>query len=192
MVAAAALLGTGSLAFGPAELAVDPVLITPSTWRADPGTRAGAAATAAAQEWLDSGRVPGRGTRWEGMAEVALADLRELVRPNGAVLAGAADRWEYVWPRDSAFVAVALAEAGHPQEAARVLGFLDTLPLDGKTASRRATTSTARDRPTTASASSTAAAGCCGRSSACTGQGRPRSPAGSPVCRTGAPRTCWR
>ena len=130
MVAAAALLGTGSLAFGPAELAVDPVLITPSTWRADPGTRAGAAATAAAQEWMDRGRVPGRGTRWEGMAEVALADLRELVRPNGAVLAGAADRWGYVWPRDSAFVAVALAETGHPEEAARVLGFLDTLPLD--------------------------------------------------------------
>ena len=61
---------------------------------------------------------------------MALADLRELVRPNGAVLAGAADRWEYVWPRDSAFVAVALAETGHPEEAARVLGFLDTLPLD--------------------------------------------------------------
>ena len=130
VIAAAALLGTGALAFGPAELAVDPVLITPSTWQADPQTRAGAAATAATEEWLDSGRVPGRGTRWEGMGEVALADLRELVRPNGAVLAGAADRWEYVWPRDSAFVAVALAETGHPEEAARVLGFLDTLALD--------------------------------------------------------------
>jgi GH15 family glucan-1,4-alpha-glucosidase len=132
VVAAAAVLGTGSLAFGPAELAVDPVLITPSSWRADTGTRAGAAAAAATHDWLARGRVPGQGTRWEEMSRTALADLRELVRPNGAVLAGAADRWEYVWPRDSAFVAVALAETGHPEEAARVLGFLDRLRLDGE------------------------------------------------------------
>lgn len=130
MAAAAALLGTGSLAFGPARLAVDPVLITPSSWRPDTSTRAGAAAAASRDEWLAVGRVPGAGTRWEDMSRTALSDLRELVRPNGAVLAGAADRWQYVWPRDSAFVAVALAETGHPEEAARVLGFLDRLWLD--------------------------------------------------------------
>jgi GH15 family glucan-1,4-alpha-glucosidase len=130
VVAAAAVLGTGSLAFGPAELAVDPILITPSSWAPDTSTRAGAAAAAATDEWLAAGRIPGRGTRWEDMSRRALSDLRELVRPNGAVLAGAADRWEYVWPRDSAFVAVALAETGHPEEAQRVLGFLDRLPLD--------------------------------------------------------------
>ena len=129
-MAAAAVLGTGSLAFGPAELAVDPILITPSSWVPDAATRAGAATSAATDAWLAAGRVPGRGTRWEGMSRRALADLRELVRPNGAVLAGAADRWQYVWPRDSAFVAVALAETGHPEEAQRVLGFLDRLPLD--------------------------------------------------------------
>jgi GH15 family glucan-1,4-alpha-glucosidase len=130
VVATAAVLGTGSLAFGPAELAVDPVLITPTSWQPDTGTRAGAARAAATDEWLAAGRVPGAGARWEGMSRTALADLRELVRPNGAVLAGAADRWEYVWPRDSAFVAVALAETGHPEEATRVLGFLDRLRLD--------------------------------------------------------------
>ncbi len=59
-MAAAAVLGTGSLAFGPAELAVDPVLITPSSWQADTGTRAGAARAAATDECRGG---PGAGGR---------------------------------------------------------------------------------------------------------------------------------
>jgi glucoamylase len=56
-----------------------------------------------------------------------LLDLKLAVRPNGAVVAGwqnARAGWEYVWPRDSSWVAVALADTGHPGLAYRILRFL--------------------------------------------------------------------
>jgi glucoamylase len=74
--------------------------------------------------WLASGRVPGAGTRWEPMARAALLDLRTLLLPDGALVAGWAGLWRYVWPRDAAFGVAALAGCGHLGDAAAVLGFL--------------------------------------------------------------------
>lgn len=111
-----------------------------------PGTRALDERAAEAQrDWLDSGRVPGAGTRWEPMVHDALLDLHVLtlpIEPNdagesndsgdsteneareAAAVAGWAERWRYVWPRDAAFVAAAYARSGHPADAEAVLTFL--------------------------------------------------------------------
>ena len=63
------------------------------------------------------------------MAARALLDLRLAVRPDGAVLAGwnAGPGYEYAWPRDSSWVAVALADTGHPAMAYRILRFLQRM-----------------------------------------------------------------
>lgn len=74
--------------------------------------------------WLESGRVPGVGTAYEPMVRSALLDLRRLSRDNGAVAAGAGPKWNYDWPRDTAFVAVALDRSGHAADAQRALRFL--------------------------------------------------------------------
>lgn len=74
--------------------------------------------------WLSLGSVPGRGTRWAEMSRTALLDLHRLSRQNGAVAAGPAGPWNYAWPRDTAFVAVALARTGHHAEAIQALAFL--------------------------------------------------------------------
>jgi len=58
------------------------------------------------------------------MATRALLDLRLAVRPDGAVLAGWRPGWEYAWPRDSSWVAVALTQTGHPAMAYQILRFL--------------------------------------------------------------------
>jgi GH15 family glucan-1,4-alpha-glucosidase len=79
--------------------------------------------------WLSLGSVPGRGTRWEEMTRTALLDLRQLSLRNGAVAAGAGSRWNYAWPRDTAFVAVALARTGHYPEALQALTFLQHVQL---------------------------------------------------------------
>ena len=51
----------------------------------------------------------------------SLLVLRALTdRRSGAVAAGARDGWAYVWPRDAAAVAIALAGAGYRAEARRV------------------------------------------------------------------------
>src|SRR5260221_282714 len=55
--------------------------------------------------------------------------LRRRRRPS-AVAAGARDSWAYVWPRDAAAVAIALAEAGYKSEAQRVARFLLGLDLN--------------------------------------------------------------
>lgn len=81
--------------------------------------------------WLALGSVPGTGTRWEPMVRTSLLDLHQLSQPNGAVAAGAGPIWNYAWPRDSAFVAVALARAGHHAEALQVLTFLARVQLAG-------------------------------------------------------------
>src|SRR5665648_367121 len=102
-----------------------PGLITGPAWRATqdvPGlVPRGPSADAA---WLSLGSVPGKGTRWEEMSRTALLDLHQLSRRNGAVAAGAAGRWNYAWPRDMAFVAVAMARTGHQPEALQALTFL--------------------------------------------------------------------
>ena len=47
----------------------------------------------------------------------------------GAAIAGAREGWAYVWPRDAAAVAIALAAAGHRAEARRIVAFLEHLDL---------------------------------------------------------------
>lgn len=56
---------------------------------------------------------------------VALTDPR-----SGAMIAGARDGWDYVWPRDAAAGAIALEAAGLHPEARRVAAFLGGLDLD--------------------------------------------------------------
>lgn len=89
------------------------------------GPAAAAAAAAEQQAWLAAGRVPGAGGPHEELARAALLDLHSLTVADGVVVAGWSPQWRYVWPRDSAFVAVALARTGHVDDALAVLGFLD-------------------------------------------------------------------
>ena len=61
----------------------------------------------------------------------SLLVLRALTdRRSGAVVAGARDGWAYVWPRDAAAVAIALASAGYRPEARRIVRFLTGLDLN--------------------------------------------------------------
>lgn len=108
-----------------------PNLITSRSWRTTQDISGlvprGPIADAA---WLSLGSVPGKGTRWEDMVHTALLDLHRLSAPGGAVAAGAGGSWNYAWPRDTAFVAVALARAGHQDEALLALGFLQRVQLE--------------------------------------------------------------
>lgn len=74
--------------------------------------------------WVAGGTIPGTGTAYEPMVRAALLDLRRLSTPTGAMAAGAGARWAYDWPRDTAFVAVALDRSGHRNEALAMLGWL--------------------------------------------------------------------
>ncbi len=82
-------------------------------------------------EWVRQGSVPGTGTAYEPMVRAAILDLRRLSSPNGAMAAGAAARWSYDWPRDTAFVAVALDRTGHHDDALRMLSYLAAQPAPG-------------------------------------------------------------
>ena len=74
--------------------------------------------------WLAAGTVP-RVSGLDGdMVTAALLDLHVLSRPYGVPVAGWSPQWRYVWPRDSALVASALARTGHHADAERILGFL--------------------------------------------------------------------
>jgi glucoamylase len=96
-----------------------------------------AAATQASQRWLASGLIPGRSSQQQAMSTRALLDLRLLVRPDGAVAAGWRPIWQYAWPRDSSWVAVALADTGHTAESLRILRFLQRVQApDGTWAAR--------------------------------------------------------
>jgi len=96
-----------------------------------------AVAEQADREWLRAGIVPGNTAAWRSMASRALLDLRLDVRPNGAVVAGWRSGWDYDWPRDSSWVAVALAQTGHPAMAHRILRFLQRMqPANGIWAAR--------------------------------------------------------
>lgn len=85
------------------------------------------------RRWLARSRPLGGGApAWaRSMYRRSLLVLRAFVdRESGAAVAGAAPGWAYVWPRDAAAVAVALATAGYRQEARRVVRFLRGLDLD--------------------------------------------------------------
>ena len=87
--------------------------------------------------WLAAGRVPGGSTAYEPMVRDALLDLRRLTAPSGAVAAGPSGSWAYDWPRDTAFVSVALDRSGHREDALSALRFLATVQQrDGGFAAR--------------------------------------------------------
>jgi len=75
------------------------------------------AAVSADRQWLSAGIVPGGSPQVTSMATRALLDLHLSTRPDGAVIAGWHNRWEYSWPRDSSWAAVALAFTGHTGRA---------------------------------------------------------------------------
>jgi glucoamylase len=95
------------------------------------------ASVRASERWLSAGTIPGGSTRLRSMATRALLNLRLSVRPDGAVIAGWHTGWRYSWPRDSSWVAVALADTGHPADALPILRFLQRTQLaDGGWAAR--------------------------------------------------------
>lgn len=91
----------------------------------DPSTTADDDLAAEQRAWLAAGTVPGADGPYADMVTDALLDLRTLLLDDGATVAAWTDRWRYVWPRDAASVAVALARTGHVDDALDVLGFLD-------------------------------------------------------------------
>jgi hypothetical protein len=92
----------------------------------------GSGAIRADHRWLARARPLGvDAPPWaRAMYRRSLLVLRALSdRRSGAVAAGARDGWAYVWPRDGAAVAIALASAGYWPEAQRIVGFLKSLDL---------------------------------------------------------------
>jgi glucoamylase len=87
------------------------------------------AAVSADRQWLSAGIVPGGSPQVTSMATRALLDLHLSTRPDGAVMAGWHNRWEYSWPRDSSWAAVALAFTGHTGDSLRILRFLQQTQL---------------------------------------------------------------
>jgi glucoamylase len=88
-----------------------------------------AATERADRDWLAMGLVPGATATQRSMATRALLDLNLAVRPDGAVQAAwlPGSEYEYAWPRDSSWVAVALADTGHPAMAYQILEFLQRM-----------------------------------------------------------------
>ena len=98
-----------------------------------PATACQQAAVRADRQWLSVGIVPGDSPQLTSLATRALLDLRLSTRPDGAVIAGWHNRWEYSWPRDSSWVAVALAVTGHAGDSLRILRFLQQTQLPSGT-----------------------------------------------------------
>jgi len=108
------------------EAAPLPGLLTDASWRAaavDPDA-------VPDEEWLAAGTVPGQDGPWGEMVRSSLLDLRALTGADGAVAAGPASKWNYAWPRDSTFAAVAFSATGHSEEALDVLRFLEDVQLE--------------------------------------------------------------
>jgi hypothetical protein len=74
--------------------------------------------------WLAKGTVPSVAGLNSDLVATALLDLHVLSRPHGVAVAGWSEPWRYVWPRDAALVASALARTGHNVDAERIVGFL--------------------------------------------------------------------
>jgi len=89
-----------------------------------PVTACQQAAVSTDRQWLSAGITPVGSPQVTSMATRALLDLHLSTRPDGAVIAGWHNRWEYSWPRDSSWAAVALAYAGHAGDSLRILRFL--------------------------------------------------------------------
>ena len=87
--------------------------------------------------WLAAGTVPQVDGVEPTMITAALLDLHVLSLEHGVPVAGQSPAWHYVWPRDSALVAVAFARTGHAADAERVLTFLERVqPESGVFAAR--------------------------------------------------------
>ena len=71
--------------------------------------------------------APGVDKELTGLAESALQDLWVLSDQLPAPVAGWSSSWRYIWPRDVAFCAVALARVGHLDPAISALRHLQTL-----------------------------------------------------------------
>ena len=106
----------------------------------DPGPEAPPAERRAAHEaaerqraWVEAGTVPGADSPHAVLAQDALLDLYTATHtPDGQVQAPQAaptGAWRYVWPRDAAFAAVALARTGHADDAVDVLSFFDDVEV---------------------------------------------------------------
>lgn len=112
---------------------IDPKASTPVAGK---GFHAPAGDTPGSEDeaWLADGTVPGSGGPHEEMGRVALWDIH-LLTTNGLEVgalpaAGPSEKWGYFWPRDGAFLAVALNRTGHEDEAVGILELISTLYLD--------------------------------------------------------------
>jgi glucoamylase len=98
----------------------------------DPTTDTDDALAAEQRAWLAAGDLPGAEGPYADLVTDALLDLHTLVLDDGAAVAAWSPYWRYVWPRDSSFVAVALARTGHVEDALAILDFLaDVQEPDG-------------------------------------------------------------
>ena len=98
-----------------------------------PAARLTRQAVAADRRWLARRRpLRSRTPGWaQQMYARSLLVLRALTdRGSGASVAGARDRWAYVWPRDAGTAALALAASGYRPEARRIAKFLTGLDLE--------------------------------------------------------------
>jgi glucoamylase len=105
--------------FGTARTVTVHSLGAPDAVRVDPG-------------WLAAVRPLGGGApAWaRRMYRRSLLVLHALTNERtGAVVAGAREGWNYVWPRDASTVALALAAAGYRGEARHIVGFLEGLDV---------------------------------------------------------------
>ncbi len=130
VVVALGLAGAGLFALsttGPGRVGHRPVEALAGGARLLAGGRTGAQAAGGTQfqTWLHEGKVPAGD--YAALATTALADLHSLTLQNGGVVASVRHSWRYVWPRDTAFAAVALARTGHLPDALRALGFLQAV-----------------------------------------------------------------
>ncbi|KGN38138.1 hypothetical protein [Knoellia subterranea] len=112
----------------------EPQMATTPGFRVTDRDPDGAAIAKEAREWVEHGRLPGAGTRWESMSRWALIDIRQMLLSGrvagGAPAAGAAAHWDYFWPRDGAFLVVALDRTGHHEDARHLVDVLARLPFD--------------------------------------------------------------
>ncbi len=102
------------------------------------GTPDSARELAAEQAWLAAGTVPRVAELGDStLVRDALLDLRTLGLTTGVPVAGWNPAYRYVWPRDAALAAAALARTGHLADADAVLDFLQRVqPPSGVFAAR--------------------------------------------------------
>lgn len=105
----------------------------PGTHRLPGGARLVSTAASADRGWLSRAKPLGPAApAWAWKLYLrSLLILRALTdSDSGATIAGARDGWAFVWPRDAATAALALAASGYQPEAERVTRFLLGLDLE--------------------------------------------------------------